>query len=125
MFRTKTLFHRWFARCGPAGAGLEPLSGDAHLLAEAVCSGRRSDGRGELPGAAVLPGNLHPDHTGTSAPLADKALRAASKRHVTLTSDPCVTAVGPLHDGHRLVGLQLQRSRCRRLLPLLHVRRRS
>lgn len=48
----------------PAGAGVEPVPGDAHLLAEAVRSGGRPEGRGQLPGSSVLPRHLHPDHTG-------------------------------------------------------------
>lgn len=45
---------------------MELVSGDADLVAEAVRSGRSPEGRGELPRPSVLPGHLHPDHTGTS-----------------------------------------------------------
>ena len=47
-----------------AGVGLESVSRDADLLVEALRSGGGSDGRRELPGSTVLPGNVHPDHTG-------------------------------------------------------------
>lgn len=93
------------------------MSGDARLLAEALRSGRRPDGRRGLPGAAVLAGDLHPDDTGA----APRCLGSVSESSV-LTFDPYVPAVGPVHDGHLLAGPLLQRSGCSRLLPLLQLR---
>lgn len=70
----------------PAGAGVEPVPGDAHLLAEAVRSGGRPDGRGQLPASSVLPRHLHPDHAGrTALKHASFSARGAAE----LTSDLC------------------------------------
>lgn len=51
----------------PAGIGLELVSRDSHLLAQAVCSGGSPEGWRKLPGAAVFSGDVHPDHTGIFA----------------------------------------------------------